>query len=187
MRDYDPTLGRYLQADPLGLVDGASVHGYAHQNPMRYIDPRGEFAQAALCLGPQAVACAFGGAAIGLGLYLYYYGDDVAEVCEIAFPNIIFSRPSDDWRENGDSPPPGHNGEPDDDDPEPEDPFRPPWWPNDDQYTNPEEWVPKTIDPGSPEQNLPPSVDPVPTNTGGQKTLFAVRIIQIVQKTITGF
>ncbi|MBN8631584.1 MAG: RHS repeat-associated core domain-containing protein [Rhodobacterales bacterium] len=23
MRDYDPTTGRYLQADPLGLVDGA--------------------------------------------------------------------------------------------------------------------------------------------------------------------
>ena len=41
MRDYDPTLGRYIQADPLGLVDGASVYGYASQNPMRYIDPRG--------------------------------------------------------------------------------------------------------------------------------------------------
>ena len=42
MRDYDPTLGRYLQADPLGLVDGASVYGYALQNPGRYVDPRGE-------------------------------------------------------------------------------------------------------------------------------------------------
>ncbi len=31
MRDYDPTIGRYLQADPLGLVDGASVYGYARQ------------------------------------------------------------------------------------------------------------------------------------------------------------
>ena len=42
MRDYDPTLGRYLQADPLGLVDGASIYGYALQNPGRYTDPRGE-------------------------------------------------------------------------------------------------------------------------------------------------
>jgi RHS repeat-associated protein len=42
MRDYDPTTGRYLQADPLGLVDGASVYGYAGQNPGRWIDPRGE-------------------------------------------------------------------------------------------------------------------------------------------------
>ena len=42
MRDYDPTTGRYIQADPLGLVDGASVYGYALQNPGRYVDPRGE-------------------------------------------------------------------------------------------------------------------------------------------------
>ncbi len=42
MRDYDPTTGRYIEADPLGLVDGASVYGYVRQNPGRYIDPRGE-------------------------------------------------------------------------------------------------------------------------------------------------
>jgi RHS repeat-associated protein len=43
MRDYDPTTGRYLQADPLGLVDGPSVYGYARQSPVRFIDPTGEF------------------------------------------------------------------------------------------------------------------------------------------------
>ena len=43
MRDYDPTTGRYLEPDPLGLVDGASVYGYALQNPGRYVDPRGEW------------------------------------------------------------------------------------------------------------------------------------------------
>ncbi len=42
MRDYDPTTGRYLQADPLGLIDGASIYGYVGQNPGRYVDPRGE-------------------------------------------------------------------------------------------------------------------------------------------------
>ncbi len=42
MRDYDPTTGRYIQSDPLGLVDGASVYGYALQNPGRYTDPKGE-------------------------------------------------------------------------------------------------------------------------------------------------
>lgn len=31
MRDYDPTLGRYVEPDPLGLVDGASVYGYVRQ------------------------------------------------------------------------------------------------------------------------------------------------------------
>ncbi|OZA10769.1 MAG: hypothetical protein B7Y02_09990, partial [Rhodobacterales bacterium 17-64-5] len=51
MRDYDPTTGRYLQADPLGLVDGASVYGYALQSPVRYSDPHGLW-----IVGPQSVA-----------------------------------------------------------------------------------------------------------------------------------
>ncbi len=41
MRDYDPTTGRYLQADPLGLVDGASVYGYVGQSPLVFTDPNG--------------------------------------------------------------------------------------------------------------------------------------------------
>lgn len=40
-REYDPATGRYIQADPLGLVDGTSVYGYAPQNQRRYADPRG--------------------------------------------------------------------------------------------------------------------------------------------------
>jgi RHS repeat-associated protein len=42
MRDYDPTTGRYLQADPLGLVAGMNVYGYANQSPIMYLDPNGE-------------------------------------------------------------------------------------------------------------------------------------------------
>ena len=41
MRDYDPTTGRYLQADPLGLVDGPSVYGYVSNSPLRGIDRTG--------------------------------------------------------------------------------------------------------------------------------------------------
>jgi hypothetical protein len=41
MRDYDPTTGRYVQADPLGLVDGASVYGYALGNPLYFFDFNG--------------------------------------------------------------------------------------------------------------------------------------------------
>ena len=41
MRDYDPSAGRYMQADPLGLIDGASVYGYAGQNPGRFFDATG--------------------------------------------------------------------------------------------------------------------------------------------------
>jgi RHS repeat-associated protein len=42
MRDYDPTTGRYIQPDPLGLDGGVALYGYALQSPMVYIDPRGE-------------------------------------------------------------------------------------------------------------------------------------------------
>ena len=42
MRDHDPTTGRYVEADPLGRVDGASVYGYVKQNPQRWTDPNGE-------------------------------------------------------------------------------------------------------------------------------------------------
>ena len=40
-RDYDSVAGRYVQADPLGLVDGPNVYAYARQNPTRYTDPLG--------------------------------------------------------------------------------------------------------------------------------------------------
>jgi RHS repeat-associated protein len=43
MRDYDPATGRYMQADPLGLVDGASVYGYARGSPGRWVDPTGKY------------------------------------------------------------------------------------------------------------------------------------------------
>jgi filamentous hemagglutinin len=58
MRDYDPTTGRYIQADPLGLVDGASVYGYAIQSPMRWTDPTGEaiFVPVLIGLGKAALA-----------------------------------------------------------------------------------------------------------------------------------
>ena len=39
MLDYDPTMGRYLQADPLGLVDGASVYGYVKGKMGRIAHP----------------------------------------------------------------------------------------------------------------------------------------------------
>jgi RHS repeat-associated protein len=40
-RDYDPTLGRYIQSDPIGLAAGLNTYGYAVNNPLGHIDPLG--------------------------------------------------------------------------------------------------------------------------------------------------
>jgi RHS repeat-associated protein len=39
-RYYDPTLGQYISADPIGLAGGLRPQGYVH-NPMEWVDPFG--------------------------------------------------------------------------------------------------------------------------------------------------
>ena len=40
-RDYDPSLGRYTEADPLGVDAGANLYGYADGDPVNEWDPHG--------------------------------------------------------------------------------------------------------------------------------------------------
>lgn len=88
MRDYDPTIGRYAESDPVGLTGGHNTYAYAGQDPIRFADPSGllfdefgsfltdtgaaeELALASRSSRVPAVGTALA-AGIGIGTVVYY-------------------------------------------------------------------------------------------------------------------
>jgi RHS repeat-associated protein len=50
-RYYDPSTGRYITGDPIGLAGGLNTYGYVSNNPVNFIDP----------FGLKSVSIGFGG------------------------------------------------------------------------------------------------------------------------------
>jgi len=41
-RDYDPSVGRYVQSDPIGILGGLNTYNYVGNSPANFIDPDGQ-------------------------------------------------------------------------------------------------------------------------------------------------
>ncbi|MGE0721911.1 MAG: RHS repeat-associated core domain-containing protein [Novosphingobium sp.] len=82
-RDYDPTLGRYMETDPIGLAGGTNLYAYVGGNPVNVVDPRGEFGLpglvggAALSIGSQVAVNMASGASLSQALRCIDLGDVV--------------------------------------------------------------------------------------------------------------
>ncbi|MBX2847287.1 MAG: RHS domain-containing protein [Acidiferrobacterales bacterium] len=101
-RTYDPSLGRYLTSDPIGLSDGPNTYSYVQNNPINRFDPNGE---AAFCLVPGVgwVACGVAAAGAGLTVGACYLTGTCQQLSE-ALGNVLSEEVGDDAESASDDP-----------------------------------------------------------------------------------
>ncbi len=76
-RYYDPSVGRYISADPIGLNGGINLYGYVQNDPVNWVDPWGLKSTGSI-LGD--IAAGFNGAASDLKPALKGAANSLADI-----------------------------------------------------------------------------------------------------------